>query len=623
MTGTGKTSMSLALAGHFKLDLYLLNLSSFKKGDSGLSTIFETLPPKCIVLLEDIDSAGVQRENIRTDVGKKKRKSKRGVDDDEDGESRSTVTLSGLLNAIDGVTSQEGRILLMTTNDPEALDDAMIRPGRIDMQVFFGPVSQAVAEQIFVRMYTKDPDEDDGSELEPSASSLSPARLTADPESIFTGPSISFTRLSRKVRSLSLWISLATWSFLVTGPVYALGFFLDDTLTPMKWLALVCAVTVLLFFLKKLITCVWYALRDRARSKPTTATVVTRSETPTIKVPSPRRVIEVANNDSGDLHQMASIFASKVPAGKFTPAEIQGFLIMHMESASAALAGIDDWVAKLLAAKEQGKNIISNEVPPNQKQGTKGNQSTTVQPGDASQQSQAGDLSKQSVVYVTGSPTSVLFPSDAKGHKKLTAYFSYIPKGAAATLEERKKQKRTVSYFNNAEKAFQVINGENEKEEKEKKKEAPKSQRKVKGKALNQEILRFKPSFGEPGQEARTICGGREDDLEFGEDGHPLFPFPRRKRRVSPVSSVSSGSVSGEELFTERRKGGRAPSEWTETESSSEASGEALGEVSRDASSEASSEASIEASTESEDLSAEKPYGYYDFGSDSGKGRYD
>ena len=43
------------------------------------------------------------------------------------------LTFSGLLNAIDGVTSTEGRIVFMTTNYVDRLDPALIRPGRVDL----------------------------------------------------------------------------------------------------------------------------------------------------------------------------------------------------------------------------------------------------------------------------------------------------------------------------------------------------------------------------------------------------------------------------------------------------------------------------------------------------------
>jgi chaperone BCS1 len=46
-------------------------------------------------------------------------------------------TMSGLLNAIDGIASSNGRILIMTTNDMDSLPPALIRPGRCDKQYAF------------------------------------------------------------------------------------------------------------------------------------------------------------------------------------------------------------------------------------------------------------------------------------------------------------------------------------------------------------------------------------------------------------------------------------------------------------------------------------------------------
>lgn len=48
------------------------------------------------------------------------------------------VTFSGLLNAIDGVACAEERILFMTTNFINRLDEALIRPGRVDIKQYFG-----------------------------------------------------------------------------------------------------------------------------------------------------------------------------------------------------------------------------------------------------------------------------------------------------------------------------------------------------------------------------------------------------------------------------------------------------------------------------------------------------
>ncbi|TLD03633.1 uncharacterized protein PgNI_11635 [Pyricularia grisea] len=66
------------------------------------------------------------------------------------GEDQKGISMSGLLNAIDGVAAHEGRILIMTTNKPETLDEALIRPGR----VAFRNATQQQASELFQRLYS-------------------------------------------------------------------------------------------------------------------------------------------------------------------------------------------------------------------------------------------------------------------------------------------------------------------------------------------------------------------------------------------------------------------------------------------------------------------------------------
>ncbi|OAA47529.1 bcs1 [Cordyceps fumosorosea ARSEF 2679] len=65
----------------------------------------------------------------------------------------SSVTLSALLNAIDGVGSVEGRILIMTTNHANRLDPAVTRPGRVDKKVEFGLASREMLLELFRYVY--------------------------------------------------------------------------------------------------------------------------------------------------------------------------------------------------------------------------------------------------------------------------------------------------------------------------------------------------------------------------------------------------------------------------------------------------------------------------------------
>ncbi|CRK30619.1 Mitochondrial chaperone BCS1 like protein [Verticillium longisporum] len=137
--GTGKSSLSVALAGEFGLDLYEVKIPSVAT-DADLEQMFQEVPPRCVVLLEDIDAVWIDRSNPRPSS--------------QDGNMAPNCTLSGLLNVLDGVGSQEGRIVIMTTNRPEQLDSALVRPGRVDMKVLLGNISQTSAEEMFVRMFS-------------------------------------------------------------------------------------------------------------------------------------------------------------------------------------------------------------------------------------------------------------------------------------------------------------------------------------------------------------------------------------------------------------------------------------------------------------------------------------
>jgi chaperone BCS1 len=114
--GTGKTSLTAALAGVFGLDIYVLSLLDPYCNEDALVRLFSAVPSRCIVLLEDVDAAGLKR----ADDPRMNKKFKEGEAVEKDTglppKPVTAISLSGLLNAIDGVSSSEGRILIMTTN---------------------------------------------------------------------------------------------------------------------------------------------------------------------------------------------------------------------------------------------------------------------------------------------------------------------------------------------------------------------------------------------------------------------------------------------------------------------------------------------------------------------------
>lgn len=74
--GTGKTSLSFALAGVFGLDIHVISLLEPTLTEEDLSSLFSSLPRRCVVLLEDIDTAGLRRPatNSKPRVGRRRKR---------------------------------------------------------------------------------------------------------------------------------------------------------------------------------------------------------------------------------------------------------------------------------------------------------------------------------------------------------------------------------------------------------------------------------------------------------------------------------------------------------------------------------------------------------------------
>lgn len=186
--GTGKSSLCFAAAGSLRLRIYLVSLNSKTLTEDSLARLFQSLPRRCIVLLEDVDAAGLTETRAKNDskdedenIQKSRDKKERGRQDDNN-TSNQGISLSGLLNIIDGVASSEGRILVMTTNHIEKLDAALLRPGRIDMTISFGYSDRTTIMDLFRAIYaplegdfrTPPPSQKAGSGLLSCSSSSSP-----------------------------------------------------------------------------------------------------------------------------------------------------------------------------------------------------------------------------------------------------------------------------------------------------------------------------------------------------------------------------------------------------------------------------------------------------------------
>ncbi|KAF5179670.1 Aaa-atpase [Thalictrum thalictroides] len=128
--GTGKSTMIAAMANFLEYDIYDLELTAVKNNVS-LRRLLTNTAQKAIIVIEDIDCSLALTGDRES---KKKKKSKSDMDEDK---RKNTVTLSGLLNFIDGLWSAcgEERIVVFTTNHVDKLDPALIRRGRMDMHI--------------------------------------------------------------------------------------------------------------------------------------------------------------------------------------------------------------------------------------------------------------------------------------------------------------------------------------------------------------------------------------------------------------------------------------------------------------------------------------------------------
>ena len=147
--GTGKTSLVSALAAHFGLSIYTVNLADFN--DRSLMGAVNQVPRNSILLFEDIDcmKSSQSREGVVSGSGQ----SGAATVGTKENVSQNAITLSGLLNILDGFYAPTGVLFVMTTNHVEKLDQALLRPGRIDYKLYLGEASEHQKMELYRRFF--------------------------------------------------------------------------------------------------------------------------------------------------------------------------------------------------------------------------------------------------------------------------------------------------------------------------------------------------------------------------------------------------------------------------------------------------------------------------------------
>ena len=109
------------------------------------------VPEHSMILFEDIDC--MRASGRRPDASK-------GSEKDRTEEKNATpeglgVTLSGLLNVMDGFHAPDNVVFMMTTNHAETLDPALLRPGRIDYRLFMGEAAESQRVELYQRFFAE------------------------------------------------------------------------------------------------------------------------------------------------------------------------------------------------------------------------------------------------------------------------------------------------------------------------------------------------------------------------------------------------------------------------------------------------------------------------------------
>lgn len=143
--GTGKTSLVSALAANFGLSIYLINLGDFS--DRTLMSAVNQVATNSVLLFEDIDCMKSSKARVPVTISAQTRDEKETVAE------RNGVTLSGLLNALDGFYAPTNVLYMMTTNRIETLDEALLRPGRIDYKLYLGKATDRQKAELYRRFF--------------------------------------------------------------------------------------------------------------------------------------------------------------------------------------------------------------------------------------------------------------------------------------------------------------------------------------------------------------------------------------------------------------------------------------------------------------------------------------
>jgi hypothetical protein len=148
--GCGKTSIIKSIASYTKKNIFKLTFNEEELGDDDYKQLFNETPFNSIILIEDIDpnllgeGGFIEKSSIKT--------TNNGTNT-ETITNKKRVSYNTLLDALDGINSNTGRITFITTNHPNKIGSALLRPGRIDCKFKLDYASNEDILEYFILYY--------------------------------------------------------------------------------------------------------------------------------------------------------------------------------------------------------------------------------------------------------------------------------------------------------------------------------------------------------------------------------------------------------------------------------------------------------------------------------------
>lgn len=155
--GTGKTSLIRALATEYKKSLVLLSTDMLS--DSSLINVISNAGDDCFVVIEDFDSIGETKARANVTDTHRPDLEEPTISDEPTHQAGSIVSslwrlsLTGILNALDGLMTPHGSIIFMTTNVIQDIDRAILRPGRCDLIQHVGLLTDVEIRSYIARAF--------------------------------------------------------------------------------------------------------------------------------------------------------------------------------------------------------------------------------------------------------------------------------------------------------------------------------------------------------------------------------------------------------------------------------------------------------------------------------------